>query len=343
MLYNNVGSYDLLKSIFILPIYILLGMPKLYERTLQQLRGSSYIITLPKEWVIESGLEKGSSVLLAVEPYIIRIIPATKQVKRTAKFMINEINEEQVEEAIKWVYLSGIDELIIIKTEEISYTVRNTIRKLRTVIPGMIISYEDSQNIKIEFAEPAIRDIADSLKTFLESTKRILQEILKYTERKNVDYSYLSIIIEESIGNSLVLARWASKSIIHPALNVSTVSIYGILATATTIIELTESLIETAEITRRNYNIKSELVAGLIKDIVSIINKTSCSIDDFRKETLESFLKMITDEINDIKMKIDSYDLDIKIKIALVRFIEKFKMMIKYLSIYHLIVAIYPY
>jgi len=44
-------------------------MPKLYERNVQQLRGSSYIITLPNDWVLESGLEKGASVLLAVEPY----------------------------------------------------------------------------------------------------------------------------------------------------------------------------------------------------------------------------------------------------------------------------------
>ncbi|MEM2931433.1 MAG: AbrB/MazE/SpoVT family DNA-binding domain-containing protein [Nitrososphaerota archaeon] len=60
----------------------LFSMPKLYERNIQQLRGSSYILTLPKEWVLESGLEKGSSVLLAVEPYFIRIVPATKQVKK---------------------------------------------------------------------------------------------------------------------------------------------------------------------------------------------------------------------------------------------------------------------
>jgi hypothetical protein len=54
-------------------------MPKLYERELQQLRGSSYIITPYQARRLESGLDKGASLLLAVEPYIIRTTPATGQ------------------------------------------------------------------------------------------------------------------------------------------------------------------------------------------------------------------------------------------------------------------------
>ncbi|MEM3489088.1 MAG: AbrB/MazE/SpoVT family DNA-binding domain-containing protein, partial [Nitrososphaerota archaeon] len=321
----------------------LFSMPKLYERNIQQLRGSSYILTLPKEWVLESGLEKGSSVLLAVEPYFIRIVPATKQVKKTAKLMIDEkIKVEEIEEAIKWAYVSGIDELTIFRTEGIPHSIRNNIRKLRTVIPGMIISYEDSENLKVEFAEPTIKDFTNSLKTFLVSIKRIFQEIVNYIESKNVAESDLLILIEESVGNSLLLSRLASKSIIYPILNSSTMNIYWLIATTTNTIELTESVINVVDITK-SYSIKSYSIASLIKDIISIFNNIFHLIDDLNKENFNNFITTIVNELNDFKVRIEKSDLDNKIKIALISCVEKIRMMIKNLSVYYLITAIYSY
>lgn len=319
-----------------------LGMPKLYERNIQQLRGSSFVITLPKEWVLDSGLEKGASVILAVEPYIIRIIPATTRVKRTAKLVANEMSQEMLEEAIKWSYLSGIDELIISQSGGVSNNTRTTIRKLRTVIPGMVISYEDNENVKIEFAELALRDFTDSLKTFLLSIKRTLQEIIEYIENKSEQDSDISISAEECISNSLIISRLSSKSIIQPALNISTISIHGLLAIAITTVDLTELVIDVVD-TLKKTNITSIMLADCIKAVVSILDRMVQLTDDFKKESFNSSVKTIIDELGATKSKINSSDLDTRIKIALIDCIETIRKMVNYLRVHYLMTVIYPY
>ncbi len=307
-------------------------MPKLLERNIQQLRGSSYIITLPKDWVEESGLEKGSSVLLAVEPYIIRIIPANKQIRRSHTINIARIDADQLKEIIKWSYLSGLDEINIIKEGGLTHSCRNTLRQLRMNIPGMIISHEDDDKIKIEFAELSYRDFTQSLKAFIQAIVRGLNEISKYLELRS-ENSDLSLNVDECLGYSLILSRIISKSIIQPKSEISLMKIYGLAVIALSTVDIAESI---SDITNLMQEIKSNSheVISLLRDIGIVINKLPPLFLDFGKTNINESLAIILGELQSIKDNIDMTSIDSKIKSKLIIFIEQIQKMLRFLSNY---------
>jgi len=316
-------------------------MPRLYERNIQQLRGSSYVITLPKEWVLESGLGKGSSVLLSVEPYIIRITPSTRQVKRSTSLNIDNIGENQLEDAVKWAYSSGLDELIISQPGRVSEKSLNTIRRLRMVIPGMIVSHEVDERIKIEFAELTFQDFTQILKTFLQSVERTLNSAIAYLEKIGEDEVDLPAVIEESIGYSLILTRFAAKSIIHPVLNVSTLRIYDLSTVAVMAAELMDSISELVEYIRRQ---KSKYAGAIevIKEIAAIVNKISHLLNDSQNISRESFAIEIVNHLILIREKINILRLEDEMRIMLMNITERIKYLFRSIKSFYLMNVIYP-
>ena len=159
---------------------------------------------------------------------------------------------------------------------------RGVIRRLRMMIPGMIISQEADERIKIEFAELTFHDFTQCLKACLHSVERTLLTASNYLEKKDGEDIELSAVTEESIGYSLILSRFAAKSITSPLLNVSTVRIYRLSTIAVVSIELMDAMMILVECARRN-KLKSIDVIGPIKEIAGIVNRIIQSVNELQK------------------------------------------------------------
>ncbi|MEM4589133.1 MAG: AbrB/MazE/SpoVT family DNA-binding domain-containing protein, partial [Thermoplasmata archaeon] len=86
-------------------------------RKLQKIGGSSYSITLPKEWVELKGLKEGSTILIKFTENKDLIISTEEKEKRIVKSYIIKIEESMDSELllskIISVYLAGVEKIII--------------------------------------------------------------------------------------------------------------------------------------------------------------------------------------------------------------------------------------
>lgn len=151
----------------------------------------------------------------------------------------------------------------------------------------------------------------------------------------------LSAITEESIGYSLILSRFAAKSITSPLLNVSTVRIYGLSTIAVVAIELMDTITELVEYARRNKS-KSIDVVGPIKEIAGIVNRIIKSLSDLQKNRGGESIIEFMNQLKLIGEKIRQLELDSEVKMVLANICEKVRNMFRFITNYYLVSAIYP-
>ncbi|MCX8172346.1 MAG: phosphate uptake regulator PhoU [Archaeoglobaceae archaeon] len=86
-------------------------------RKLQLIGGSSYMVSLPKEWVKANGLSQGDEVVLEVEDKIITLYPkGFKDGLKVSRVVIDDLkryDEKFLRRFIYALYIQGIDEIII--------------------------------------------------------------------------------------------------------------------------------------------------------------------------------------------------------------------------------------
>lgn len=86
-------------------------------RKLQLIGGSSYMVSLPKNWVKSNELKQGDDIFLQVEDSVITLYPKSfKDFARVTSVQINKLprlDERFVRRYIYALYLQGIDEIVI--------------------------------------------------------------------------------------------------------------------------------------------------------------------------------------------------------------------------------------
>ncbi len=111
-------------------------------RKLQLIGGSSYMVSLPKEWVKFNSLKQGDEIYLQVEDSVITLYP--KKFKEEAKVAKVEIDglprtdEKFVRRYIYALYLQGLDE-IVIRDESINARMLSRIGEIVKNLIGMEI------------------------------------------------------------------------------------------------------------------------------------------------------------------------------------------------------------
>jgi phosphate uptake regulator len=86
-------------------------------RKLQLIGGSSYMVSLPKEWVRSNSLKQGDEIFLQVEDSVITLYPIKfREETRLTKVEIDRIpklDERFIRRYIYALYIQGIDEIVI--------------------------------------------------------------------------------------------------------------------------------------------------------------------------------------------------------------------------------------
>ncbi|MEM3437272.1 MAG: phosphate uptake regulator PhoU [Nitrososphaerales archaeon] len=129
-------------------------------RKVQEMGGGTLLISLPKEWVKQSMVKRGS--ILAVEARkdgILVIYPFQKKEKSIREIIIQypKENIEYLINEITGAYLLGYDLIRIHGKERITYEDRERIKEVVRHLIGLEIVEEDSQSILIQFLlEPTI-------------------------------------------------------------------------------------------------------------------------------------------------------------------------------------------
>jgi phosphate transport system protein len=123
----------------------------MYKRKIQLIAGSTYTVSLPKEWVKKNRLkEKNEVSLYEKNDRTLIISPRSLEKSKMNKISLDIDRYADIDQMLFAVYQLGIEDILLFSKKEITKDVRSRIRKVLAHMSSSEISYEDSQKIEIK-------------------------------------------------------------------------------------------------------------------------------------------------------------------------------------------------
>lgn len=152
-------------------------------RKLQLIGGSSFMVSLPKNWVKENELKRGDEIFLKVENNIITIYPKKFfEVSRVASVKIEKLpryDEKFLRRYIYALYIQGIDE-ILIEDPNINARLISKVGEIMKDLIGMEIIDASDGFIKLKCMTAVDFDVYGVVRRMTQIIKNMLQTI-KYS------------------------------------------------------------------------------------------------------------------------------------------------------------------
>lgn len=127
-------------------------------RKLQKTGGSTYIVSLPKPWVVASKLKEGDSVSMTIDNRgLLTIDPSlgtNKPMSKVEVFVEDEDNSTHFLRRLIGLYISGHDEILVRSRTRIPPEIRKVVRDFTRRVIGPEIVEESGNSISIQ-------DVAD--------------------------------------------------------------------------------------------------------------------------------------------------------------------------------------
>lgn len=127
-------------------------------RKLQKTGGSTYIVSLPKHWVISSRLKEGDAVSMTIDAGgLLTLDPSFGTRKPSSKVEVSVENEDDEVHFLRrliGLYISGHDEIVVRSRARIPPEIRKTVRDFSRKVIGTEIVEESGNSITIQ-------DVAD--------------------------------------------------------------------------------------------------------------------------------------------------------------------------------------
>lgn len=304
----------------------------MHRRKIQLIAGSTYSLSLPKEWVLKNKLKEKSELLIQEKNDRTLIIsPQSQEKSQLTEISINiEENLQNIDQVLFSVYYLGIENISIKSKANFSKEAKSKIRTTLENMSGTEITYEDEKNIRIKvFLDKEKVDISQILyRTYLlieSSISNLLGDMDKYELRLNeaeIDrlYHLMAKITHLSLINANVLVSSKIK-------NISLIPSYFLISKrleniGDNIFNLSKHLRkENSKISERK-EILSTIGEELGRCIKSLNNSSSFSkIQEKNLKEIKSKIEKISDELTKNYLKeIFRYLIDIQEEIVNISF-----------------------
>lgn len=123
----------------------------MWRRKVQSIAGTSYSITLPKEWVQKNKIHSKTEIVLQENnDQTLSVSPSARIDKDLDEISLElEEYDHAIEQVLFSVYYIGVENIILVSKKEISKDLRMRIRKTLEYMSGTEISFEDQHRIHI--------------------------------------------------------------------------------------------------------------------------------------------------------------------------------------------------
>ncbi|MFB6308778.1 MAG: AbrB/MazE/SpoVT family DNA-binding domain-containing protein, partial [Haloarculaceae archaeon] len=119
-------------------------------RKVQVTGGSTYTVSLPKEWATDNDVSAGSVVEFHSEDDLLLLSPQSEQERTEGTLDITGLDEEhELTRAVMTMYVSGFD-VIRLETSRISATQRRVIREATQGLVGLEVIEETSERVVLQ-------------------------------------------------------------------------------------------------------------------------------------------------------------------------------------------------
>jgi len=161
-------------------------------RRVQMTGGSSYIITLPKEWVKKTKIQKNDQIgLLTQTDGNLLITPKIdgKKTQKNKEFDVSNIsNQNFLLRRLIGSYISGYNSIIIKSSKRMSPAVKMTVRNFtQTTIGQEIVEETDTHIVVKDILNPAEMPFNRTIKRMYIIVKSMHEDIISAIKRKDRD------------------------------------------------------------------------------------------------------------------------------------------------------------
>ena len=123
-------------------------------RKVQVTGGSTYTVSIPKEWANENGVEAGSRVAFHPEGDSLVLTPATEDERTEGSIDIAGLHDDELRRIVMTMYVSGFD-IITFQADRVTTDQRRTIREATQGLVGLEVLEETGDRV-------VVRDLLDS-------------------------------------------------------------------------------------------------------------------------------------------------------------------------------------
>ncbi|WP_411964260.1 PhoU domain-containing protein [Haloferax sp. YSMS24] len=123
-------------------------------RKVQVTGGSTYTVSIPKDWATENGVSAGSEVEFYPEGDSLFLTPRSEEERTEGTLDITDLEGDELTRAVMTMYVSGFD-IIALESSRITTDQRRTIREATQSLVGLEVLEETRDRV-------VIRDLLDS-------------------------------------------------------------------------------------------------------------------------------------------------------------------------------------
>jgi len=159
-------------------------------RKVQMTGGSSYVITLPKEWIKSNNITKNNPLGLTIKPdgsLLITTKLTEKKIQRIKEVDVNEkTNDAFLLRQLIGAYIAGYNSIKIKSETKVSLKVRSSVRKFTQITIGQEVVEESDKTIVIkDLLKPAEMPFNSTIKRMHLMVKSMHEDAIKTLESKN--------------------------------------------------------------------------------------------------------------------------------------------------------------
>jgi phosphate uptake regulator len=131
-------------------------------RKVQVTGGSTYTVSLPKDWATENGVSSGTTVEFYAEEDLLLLTPQTEEGHTEGSLDISDLSDEdELRRAVMTMYVSGFD-IIVLRTDRMTASQRRTIRDATQGLVGLEVIEEMPEKM-------VLQDLLDSSELSIEN------------------------------------------------------------------------------------------------------------------------------------------------------------------------------
>ncbi|MEM1829988.1 MAG: PhoU domain-containing protein [Desulfurococcaceae archaeon] len=176
-----------------------------YVRKIQFTGKSTFIVSLPKKWVLEHKLSTGSQVVIEENGPVLTIKPFSQietKDQRIAPITIKgDEDPETVARRVIGAYIINYDKIVIKSQVSIPPAIRNTLRRtILNKLPGAEIINEDKQEIHIQVLLNSRNvTVEDALRRLTRVVNSVIEDTCSTLEKKDISLAQEVVKEDDSI------------------------------------------------------------------------------------------------------------------------------------------------
>jgi len=299
-------------------------------RKLQKIRGGSFTISLPKDWIEKRKLKRGEQMAVSQEEDgSLRIYPVSEPFEKTYEVTLNLEDYPDLralEYCIGTYYIQGTNKINIVSKQMIPAEHKKRLKQLRTGLPGVEVAEEEADRLSFQvLIEPtafALESLIektssfslllqeDAVKSVSEHDLRLAREVIERSKEalrhyrmtiRQVALSSLDKSIAKKVGvrncqecvTFALIARDLNRAVYHSS------------SIASHLLEIKgrkidrEILDTIAEISKVTYEMQRDAVQAFLKKDVRLAIAAMGKMDEVRKKE-KTLLTKIMDSIKDV-------------------------------------------